>query len=113
MLGNMGQGLTIGCGLALGVILLIVQWKRVRRLDLQMRSRWGFGFGELIVISIGWTGVSALAWWGRGLDNDTFTYEVHSLLVILLSAFLAFVSVLLPVLGRRKRQQLHKSYLNP
>lgn len=109
MLGNMGLGLTIGCGLALGVILVVAQWGRIRRGDLRMRSRWGFGFGELVVLSIGWLGVAVLAWWGRGLDNDTSTYEVHSLLVIVLSAFLAFVSVLLPVLGRRKRQQLHKS----
>lgn len=112
MLENMGLGLIVGGGLALSVILMVAQWPRIRRGDLRMRSHWGFGFGELIVLSTGWIGIAALAWWGRGLDNSTFTYEAHSLSVILLSAFLAFASVLLPVLGRRKRQRLHSRGLS-
>lgn len=107
MLGSLGLGLTIGGSLALCVILIVAKWARIRRGDLRMRSRWGFGFSELIVLCIGWMGVAVGAWWGRGLDPSTLTYQVHSLTVILFSAFLAFVSVLLPVLGRRKRQRLH------
>ncbi len=111
-MGNMSLGLTIGVSLALGVILLVAHWARIRRGDLLMRSRWGFGFGELIVLSTGWIGVASLAWWGRGLDNRTFTYDVLSLTIILLSAILAFASVLLPVLGRRKRKRLHSRGLS-
>ncbi len=107
MLGNISLGLTIGGSLALSVILLAAQWARIRRGDLRMRSRWGFGFGELVVLFVGWSVIAALVWWGRGLGSGSFAYEVHSWLVILLSAFLAFVSVLIPVQGRRKRQCLH------
>ncbi len=60
MLGNISLGLTIGGSLALSVILLAAQWARIRRGDLRMRSRWGFGFGELVVLFVGWSVIAAL-----------------------------------------------------
>ena len=112
MLENMGLGLIVGGGLALSVILMVAQWPRIRRGDLRMRSHWGFGFGELIVLSTGWIGVAALGWWGHGLDTNSFKYEALSIVVIVSIALLAFVSVLLPVLGRRTRKRLHSRGLS-
>lgn len=107
MLGSLGLGLAIGGSLALCTILVVAQWARIRRGDLRMRSRWGVGLSELAALSIGWVVVAGLEWRARGIDPGTFEHDWLSWGVIVLSTVLAFFSVLLPVLGRRKRQRLH------